>query len=204
MCLEDASCAGHWDDQDMHIINKRTVWEGGFLRALKIAYTDNSGSLRSWEAVERVNCRGIVSIVPLTAEGDILLVRQFRPVLDGFVVEFPAGLNDRDESLLEAARRELVEETGCTAEEFIFLAEGPISSGLSTEVLTVFLAKNVTPAPDRLRQLYLPDESEDIEVITMPLSAMDERLATFQERGDFIDLKIYGLAELGKKRLMRI
>ena len=185
----------------MQIINKRTVWEGSFLRALNIAYADNSGSLRTWEAVERVNCRGIVCIVPLTAEGDILFVRQFRPVLDGFVVEFPAGLNDRDESLQEAARRELVEETGFTAEEFIFLAEGPISSGLSTEVLTAFLAKNVTPAPDRLRQLYLPDESEDIEVIRMPLSAMDERLAIFKERGDFIDLKIYGLAELAKRQL---
>ena len=188
----------------MHIINKRTVWEGSFLRVLNIDYTDKAGSLRTWEAVERVNCRGIVSIVPLTADGDILFVRQFRPVMDGFVVEFPAGLNDRDESLQEAARRELVEETGCNAEEFILLAEGPISSGLSTEVLTVFLAKSVTPAPDRLRQLYLPDESEDIEIIRMPLSAMYERLAAFRERGDFIDLKIYGLAELAKKKLISI
>jgi len=81
------------------------------------------------------------------------------------------------------------------------LAEGPISSGLSTEVLTVFLAKNVTPAPDRLRQQYPPDESEDIEVIKMPLSAIDERLAAFRERGDFIDMKIYGLAELAKRQL---
>ncbi len=185
----------------MHIINKRTVWEGRFLRAVNIEYADKAGSLRTWEAVERVNCRGIVSIVPLTNDGDILFVRQFRPVMGGFVVEFPAGLNDRDESLQEAARRELVEETGCIAEEFILLAEGPISSGLSTEVLTIFLARNVTPAPDLLRQLYLPDESEDIELIRMPFSAIDERLATFRDRGDFIDLKIYGLAELAKKKL---
>ena len=201
MCLADASCTGLWDDQSMRIISKRTVWEGSFLRAVNIAYTDNSGSLRTWEAVERVNCRGIVSIVPVTAEGDILFVRQFRPVLGGFVVEFPAGLNDRDESLQEAARRELVEETGFDAQEFILLAEGPISSGLSTEVLTVFLAKNVTPAPAGLKQQYPPDESEDIEIIKMPLSAIDERLATFRERGDFIDLKIYGLAELAGKLL---
>ncbi len=186
---------------NIRVLNKRTVWEGSFLRALHIAYTDSSGSLRTWEAVERVNCSGIVSIVPVTAEGDILFVRQFRPVMDGFVVEFPAGLNDRNESLREAARRELVEETGCNAEEFILLAEGPISSGLSTEVLTVFLAKNVTPAPDRLIQQYPPDESEDIEVIKMPLAAIDERLAACREEGDFIDLKIYGLAELARNAL---
>jgi 8-oxo-dGTP pyrophosphatase MutT (NUDIX family) len=186
----------------MCIINKRTVWEGSFLRALNIVYTDSSGSLRSWEAVERVNCCGIVSIVPVTAEGEVLFVRQFRPVMDGFVVEFPAGLNDRNESLQEAARRELVEETGYDAEEFIFLAEGPVSSGLSTEVLTVFLAKNITPATDRLRQLYPPDESEDIEVLRMPFPAINERLAAFRESGDFIDLKIYGLAELAKGQLI--
>jgi len=185
----------------MRIINKRTVWEGSFLRALSIAYIDRSGSARNWEAVERVNCSGIVSIVPVTAEGDILFVRQFRPVMDGFVVEFPAGLNDKNENLQEAARRELVEETGFDAEEFIFLAEGPVSPGLSTEVLTIYLAKNVTPAPDRLKQQYPPDESEDIEIIRMPLSAINERLAAFRERGDFIDLKIYGLAELARKAL---
>jgi ADP-ribose pyrophosphatase len=185
----------------MRIVDKRTVWEGSFLRALNIDYTDRSGRMRTWEAVERVNCMGIVTIVPVTGEGDILLVRQYRPVLGSFVVEFPAGLNDRNESHQDAARRELVEETGYTAEEFIFLAEGPISSGLSTEVLTVFLAKNVTPAPDLLKQQYPPDESEDIEIIKMPLPAMYGRLAIFQERGDIVDLKIYGLAELARRAL---
>ncbi len=186
----------------MQIIDKRTAWEGNFLKTMHISYTDRSGNIRTWEAVERVNCTGIVTIVPVMADGDILLVRQFRPVLDSFVVEFPAGLNDRDESLQEAARRELIEETGHTAEEFLFLAEGPISSGLSTELLTVFLAKNSTPAPAGLRQRYQPDESEDIEVITMPLSAMYERLNAWREKGDYIDLKIYGLAELAKRALV--
>jgi 8-oxo-dGTP pyrophosphatase MutT (NUDIX family) len=185
----------------MHILGKRTVWEGSFLRALNITYADRFGSTRIWEAVERVNCRGIVVVVPVSGEGDILLVRQFRPVLGSFVVEFPAGLNDRNESQKEAAVRELVEETGYTAEEFIFLAEGPVSSGLSTEVLTAFLAKNITPASDLLKQQYPPDESEDIEIIRMPLSVIYERLAIFQERGDIIDLKIYGLTDLAKRQL---
>ena len=201
MCSADDSCTGLSDDRRMHILGKRTVWEGNFLKTMNISYADRSGNIRSWEAVERVNCTGIVTIVPVTADGDILLVRQFRPVLDSFVVEFPAGLNDRDESLQEAARRELIEETGHTAEEFLFLAEGPVSSGLSTEVLTVFLAKNATPASDRLIQRYPADESEDIEVITMPLAAMYERLYACRERGDVIDLKIYGLAELAIRAL---
>lgn len=185
----------------MQIREKRTVWEGRFLRTVNIVYSDRSGNVRTWEAVERRNCSGIVTIVPVSSEWDTLLVRQFRPVLGKFVVEFPAGLNDRNESFEGAARRELIEETGHTAEEFIFLAEGPISSGLSTEVLAVYLAKNITPAGDVLKQQYPPDESEDIEVIKMPLSDIYERLHEFQGKGDFIDLKIFGLADLARKRL---
>lgn len=166
---------------------------------MNILYSDRSGKMRTWEAVERLNCSGVVTIIPLSAEGDILLVRQFRPVLDRCVVEFPAGLNDRNESLRDAARRELIEETGYDAEEFIFLAEGPISSGLSTEVLTVFLARNITPAAELLKQKYPPDESEDIEIMKVPAEEIYERLRNFQDRGDFVDLKIYGLAELAKK-----
>ncbi|MBF0557691.1 MAG: NUDIX hydrolase [Nitrospirae bacterium] len=185
----------------MHIHEKSTVWEGRFLRTVNISYADSSGNMRTWEAVERLNCSGIVTIVPVSGEGDILLVRQFRPVVGRFVVEFPAGLNDRNESLLDAARRELIEETGYTADEFIYLAEGPISSGLSSEVLTVFLARNITPATDLQKQQYPPDESEDIEIIKIPLSDIYERLRKFQDLGDFVDLKIYGLAELAKKAL---
>jgi ADP-ribose pyrophosphatase len=185
----------------MHIIDKRTVWEGNFLRTINISYRGRSGDIRTWEAVERLNCSGIVTIIPVSCEGDILLVRQFRPVLGSYVVEFPAGLNDRNESLRDAARRELIEETGYNAEEIIFLAEGPISSGLSSELLTVFLARNITPATDLLKQQYPPDESEDIEIIKIPLSSLYECLHDFQVRGDFVDLKIYGLAELAKKAL---
>lgn len=200
-CLADASCMGHSADSRVRIIDKRTVWEGNFLKTINISYADRTGSVRTWEGVERLNCNGIVTIVPVAADGHILLVRQFRPVLDGFVVEFPAGLNDRDETLREAAERELIEETGHTAEDFSLLAEGPVSSGLSTEVLSVFLARNITPAPDALKQRYPPDESEDIEIITMPLADMHERLNAFRDEGDFIDLKIYGLAELAKRQL---
>ena len=72
-----------------------------------LSYRDHKGHLRRWEAVERVNCKGVVVIVPFTPEGEVLLTRQYRPVLDSFVVEFPAGLNDKGESMEEAAAASL-------------------------------------------------------------------------------------------------
>jgi len=155
----------------------------------------------TWEAAERVNCSGIVTIVPVTAGGELLLIRQFRPVVNNYVVEFPAGLNDREESLEEAAKRELVEETGYTSDNFIYLSEGPISSGLSAEILSVFLAMPAVPASPEMKGLYPPDESEDIEVIRIPFAAPHAPLEELRKNGDLVDLKIYGLLELAKRKM---
>lgn len=185
----------------MEIIDKKTVWEGKFLRALIIAYRDKTGDIRNWEAVERVNCSGIVAVIPVTIDGEFLLIRQFRPVVNNFVIEFPAGLNDKEESLIEAAKRELIEETGYNAKELIFLADGPVSSGMSTEMLTVFLAKNACPAPSDIKEKYPADESESIEIIKTPIPKIYETLESYRKNGDYIDLKIYGLVEIARMRL---
>lgn len=185
----------------MEIIDKKIVWEGRFLRTVLISYKDRSGNLRNWEAVERVNCKGIVVVVPITVEGEFLLIRQFRPVVNNFVIEFPAGLNDKDEPLIDAAKRELIEETGYDSSDFIYLADGPVSSGMSTEILTVFIAKDVYPAPTSIKNKYPADESENIEIIKAPLSRIYEILHNHKEKGDYIDLKVYGLIEMAKEWL---
>lgn len=186
----------------MELIDKKTVWEGKFLRSLILTYRDKSGNLRNWEAIERVSCSGIVVIIPVTTDREFLLIRQFRPVVNNFVVEFPAGLSDKGESLIRAAKRELIEETGYDAEELVFLADGPVSSGMSTEILTVFFAKNAYPASSDIKEKYPADESENIEIIKTPLSKIYETLEAHRRNGDYIDLKVYGLMELAKDRLV--
>ncbi|MGO9379402.1 MAG: NUDIX hydrolase [Dissulfurispiraceae bacterium] len=183
------------------IIDKKTVWEGNFIRTLLLEYCDDQGNIRSWEAVERVNCDGIVAVIPVTKEGEVLMIRQFRPVLNSYVIEFPAGLNDKGETLVDAARRELIEETGYTSETFEFLAEGPVSSGLSTEVLTVYLAREATPASPQLRERHPIEETEDIEVVRAPLLSAYEMIEEFRGKGDVVDLKIYGFIALARMRM---
>ena len=190
-------------EKPLQMVNRKTVWEGNFIRALLLEYRDAKGEVRGWEAVERVNCNGIVVIIPVTVEGDLLLIRQFRPVLDSYVIEFPAGLNDKGETLVEAARRELIEETGYTSEAFELIAEGPVSSGLSTEVLTVFLARDAVPAPPSLRERFPIEETEAIEVIWTPLTSAYETIAEYRGKGDAVDLKIYGFIELALKKIKR-
>jgi ADP-ribose pyrophosphatase len=178
------------------IIGKKIISEGNFVRFVRTAYTDSSGELREWESFERVNCKGIVAIVPVTDDNDVLLIRQFRPPVNGYVVEFPAGLNDKGETLESAARRELIEETGYSAKESVFLTEGPMSSGSSGEILTAFFARGL-----EFKGIGQRDETEDIEVLKVPVDKLDDTLSALRSQGDYVDLKIYGLIELAKKHL---
>src|SRR5512135_3318609 len=129
----------------MTVLKKKTLWEGKFLRSVLVRYIDGSGvTERDWEAVERVGCDGIVGIVPFTDEGEVVLIRQFRPPINGHVVELPAGLCDMGESPEDAAKRELIEETGYSAGQIRFLIRGPMSSGSSSEMLTVYVATDLS------------------------------------------------------------
>ena len=177
------------------VIGRETAWEGRYLRCVRLTYKGPAGIQRRWETVERANCSGIVVIVPITDEGEAVLIRQFRPPVNAYVVEFPAGLNDRGESIEEAAARELLEETGYKAREMLFLTKGPLSSGSSSEVLTAFFARGLN-----YEGIGQRDETEDIEVFKVPVDALYDRLALLGDEGNLIDLKIYGLMELARRR----
>ncbi len=180
----------------MSILGKETLWEGRFLRAIKIKYhvrcnSSNAVEARDWEAFERINCDGIVGIVPFTDNGEVILIRQFRPPINGFVIELPAGLVDEGEGYEGAVRRELIEETGYEARDVHFLTEGPMSSGASAEILSVYIATGLRHVGIGRR-----DETEDIEVIPVPLEEIASKLQQLRQRGDHIDLKLYGLIEM--------
>ncbi|MCK4800250.1 NUDIX hydrolase, partial [Candidatus Parcubacteria bacterium] len=115
--------------------------KGKFLRIETIHYLDKEGNQRRWEAVRRTTGNGIVSVMAITAKDEIIFVSQYRPPVGREVIEFPAGLCDQEgEALEETALRELQEETGYQAGNIRKLFSGPVSAGLSSEFLTVFLA----------------------------------------------------------------
>ncbi len=183
----------------MTVLNKKTLWEGKFLRSVLVRYIDGSGvTERDWEAVERVGCDGVVGIVPFTNEGEVVMIRQFRPPVNGYVIELPAGLRDPGEKPEDAARRELIEETGYAAGELRFLTEGPLSSGLSSEILTVFAATGLTCVGVGKR-----DETEHIEVLKIPFEEVASEIESRTRAGVYVDLKVLGLVELARRLLGR-
>lgn len=180
----------------MQIIDKKTVWKGRFMSAVQITYRDAHGVVRSWEAVERVGIDGIVVMVAVTPDNKVILEKQFRPPVGRGVIELPAGLVEPGEPMVDAAKRELIEETGWEAGRLDFLAQGPISTGASTEILRAYLCTE-------LRYVGRSgwDDSEIIEVMEVPLSEAMDYLEKEQSGGTLVDLKVYGLLELAKRRL---
>jgi ADP-ribose pyrophosphatase len=145
----------------------------------------------NWEYVDRKHTGGIVAIVALTDDGRILLVEQQRHAVNRRCIELPAGLAGdepaaRNEPLVAAARRELLEETGYEADSFDLLTEGPPSAGLTTEQISFYRARG-------LRKVGSGggDESEAITVHEVPLSGIDRWLAARAVEGLLIDPKIY-------------
>ncbi|MEN6458244.1 MAG: NUDIX hydrolase [Thermoguttaceae bacterium] len=160
----------------------RLLAEGKFVRVL---------SHRGWEWVERTTCSAAVVIVAVTDQRQLLLVEQYRIPLGKRVIELPAGLvgdlaDTKGEALAEAARRELIEETGYQAETFERLLEGPSSSGLSNEVFTMMLAQNV-----RCVGPGGGDATEEIEVHAVPLDMLHNWLGAKRRDGLLISPKIF-------------
>lgn len=145
----------------------------------------------NWEYVQRNNCSGVVVIVAMTKDNRVLFVEQYRQPVRAKVIEFPAGLvNDQvshdPETMQAAARRELFEETGYDAEHPELLVEGPVSSGLSTEMITFFQALDVEKkGPGG------GDTSESIVVHEVPLKEADLWLYEMERQGYLVDPKVY-------------
>ncbi|MDA8088313.1 MAG: NUDIX hydrolase [Nitrospiraceae bacterium] len=184
----------------MKITGREPLWQGDFLKTVRIAYLDNKGVARTWEAVDRVGADGVVIIVPVTGAGELILIRQFRVVIGNYAIEFPAGLINPGEDLMDAARRELIEETGFDGRDFSVLVENVISTGSNAERWTAVLARGALQVPEEIRAGFPGDESEDIEVIRTPAAALADFLFSSQKAGDSVDLRVYGLFETAKRK----
>ncbi len=140
-----------------------------------------------WEYCQRTNATAAVVVLAETPAG-VIFVEQHRPPVGRRVVELPAGLaGDLGEEEFEtAARRELEEETGWTADRLVHLSTGPSSAGLTDELIVLFRA-------EELRKIGPGggDDSEEIIVHTVPRGQMMAWLRSREAAGLFIDPKVW-------------
>lgn len=130
---------------------------------------------------ETIRHRPSAVILPVFADGRILLIRQFRHAVGRAIYELPAGTSEPREPLLSCAKRELAEETGYSARHWRRICRFYPAPGISTEWMTLYAATGLAPVKKRLSM----DEDEQITVKITPAREVLEMV----RRNQIIDAK---------------
>ena len=156
-------------------MDAKTIFEGK-----RVIVRERDG----WEFVERKKGKSAVAVLARTGEGRIVLVGQYRRPVDAQVIDFPAGLvgDEGDVSPEETARNELREETGYRCTSLRRLTTAPTSPGITSEMVTFFLATGLEREADA---------EEGITVYEIAEEKLVAWLRAKESEGVLIDVKIW-------------
>lgn len=143
----------------------------------------------------RLNCNDSVGVIATTSDNQLILIKQFRPPINTITLEFPTGYVDKNEKPLQAAKRELLEETGYDCDKLIFLGKARVYPSRINSVFHVFAAKNAQKADfpiknkdnfelvfmtiDEYRKQLLDDNYVDVSSISMFFLAEEKGIFNF-------------------------
>ena len=148
-------------------IGRELKYQGTILKIYEDRVISNGHECR-WDFIHH---DGAAAVIPVTEEGKILMVRQYRNALDRFTLEIPAGkLDSPDEPTLDCAARELEEETGYRAESMEFLISVNTTIAFCDEHIDIYLARDLKPSHQHL------DEDEVIQVEEWELKDLEEMI----------------------------
>lgn len=145
-----------------HTIASRIIHQGRYLTIREDILDLGDGKTVRRDVVDHP---GAVVIVPLDAQGQVVMVRQYRHAAGKTLLELPAGTLERDEDPLACARRELREETGYAAARWEPLPGFFSAPGFTNEFMHLFLARDLSHDP--------LEGDEDEEIIVEPVSLAD-------------------------------
>jgi ADP-ribose pyrophosphatase len=151
------------------VLSSETIYEGKVLGVRKDRVIEPHGVEVTREVVTH---SGSVVVLPVFDDGRILLIRQYRYVAGDFLWELVAGRRDEGENFVEGAIRELVEETGYTAQKLTKILDVFPSPGFLAENMVIFLAEGLTKGTAQ------PEEDEKITARIVSLREAEDWIST--------------------------
>jgi ADP-ribose pyrophosphatase len=141
-------------------IKKELAYQGSIIDVYKDYIKLPDGKVVQWDLVDH---KGAAAVLPVTKDGKIVMVKQYRNALDRVTLEIPAGGINPGETPFESAVRELTEETGYRSDQVTHLKDIVSAIGFCNETIYIYLAENLIPASQNL------DEDEFLDVYEYPL-----------------------------------
>ena len=172
-------------------VGDQLIHRGFIVSTVKATFIDPNGDPFERDVIRHP---GAVAVVPMTDAASVLLVHQFRPAVNRWLFEVPAGTCDVEGEPLETtAHRELAEELGRAAGRLELLTQCLNTPGFCDEVTTVFMATDLHPVPTNRQGL----EEGFMSIEEMPLSRFDDLV----EDGTIVDaVTILGVALARSRR----
>ncbi|MBP2634202.1 MAG: nudF [Firmicutes bacterium] len=158
------------------LVSSERIFEGKVINLRRDTVILPNDQTATREVVEHP---GAVAVVPVTKEGNIILVRQFRHPVGQILLEVPAGKLDPGEPPENCALRELAEETGFTSNKLRHLTSMYTTPGFSNEIIHVYLAEDLVESDKQ------PDEDEFIHTEVFTPKQIKELITT----GELCDSK---------------
>lgn len=168
-------------------VNKNYVYKGRIIRVRCDDALLPTGDACIREVVEH---NGGVCIAPITDNGELIFVRQFRYPYSEVILELPAGKLELGEDPFEAGKRELEEETGTVAEEYFNFGEFYPSPGYCGEIIHLYAAKGLNAT-----QMH-PDDDEFLEVEKIPIAEAVEMVMNGEIRDGKTQALVMRVAEM--------
>jgi len=158
------------ESEEKRLREKRTagedIFNGIILHVMRDTVELPNGNTSVREVIRHI---GAVCVIPVTDDNQVIVERQYRYPLDRVILEIPAGkLDSPDENRLSAIQRELREETGYSADEWIEIGDFHPAPAYSDEYITMYLARGLHKGRQDL------DADEFLDVYTVPLKDLVE------------------------------
>ncbi|MCM8813537.1 MAG: NUDIX hydrolase [Candidatus Omnitrophica bacterium] len=168
------------------ITGQKILQEGHWLRLKQLNCATPAGYRYTWEMVERKQCAYIVVVVAvLNPSREYLLIRQFRPPVNRYVLGLPAGLANKPDIAFEALK-ELREETGYTGTILQISPPLAFTAALSNEIMHIVTVSIDEHASENKQPVQDLEPEEDIQVIRVPEAGIKEFLVNADASGECI------------------